>query len=385
MRRGTGWGWWALGVGWVLLLGGCQDPQEVETPGWSVLTFRYDAVRDVVLVATEGPGRGELTAARYAAELAQQPAVQVTVGAARLSAPQATVTDGHLVVDYGEVTGLEGLASAQATAVLAALEAWWWVPGVEAVELRVRGRPLTTLGPVTLGARWRRPLAVYVVQPQTGEVAHLVGGPTPATLAEAVAVLRRREIRRLPATQGFVPVLPPGATLATTALEGDTGVLPVALPADFPRGQSARLAALVLTLTQYPAVHAVRLRMGDEVVRGPVMRGRFDAPLTPYQLLVPAAVARVVSAEEWGMLQAAAPASAAPRGRVWREWAALGEATADAPGLVLQRTAQGYQLLGSPTQAVLAGMPLEALVALRAPGWERLLMAQENEATAGAR
>lgn len=388
--------YWMMLLGMLLLvccLAGCEEEEEQPSTTRSLLTFRYDAARDVVLANT-APITTTLpvTGTAYAGALTRQPDVSYAPSPTiQLSDPAVTLSDGGLTVNYRTATDLGGLASAQSTAVLAALEAWWWTPGVRTLRVQAAGQPLTTVGPVAVTQPLSRTFHTYVVQPLTGEVAYLVGALNPATLADAVAVIQRREITEFPATQGFQPLLPPGVTMTVATDRLADGVLPVNLSAEFPRAQSFRLAGIVLMLTQYPEVDAVRFTFGGETIDAPFMRGNLNAPITPQLLLLPADAARPASREITQTLQAAvqarlgkALASYGPA-LVWREWATISvvpEAGAAAQTFVLKQAPDGFtvQLAGAnltAEQLTTANVPRDAIIALRIPGWETLAAGQQ--------
>jgi len=248
------WGLLYLLLSAALLLLGCGGEEGPYAPPTSLLTFRYDAARDVVLAATHALRTDEpVTAQRYAEALARRPesgyAPSLTL---RLASPEVAVQDDVLTVNYREAAGLGSLASAQVEAVMAALEGWRWVPGVREVRVQALGQPLTALGPLALAQPLAPAYHTYVVQPVTGEVGYLTGGAQPRTLAEAVTLLQRRTIRDTPALQGFRPLLPVGITLTVAADRLENGVQPVELSVNYPRTEVARLAGLVLNLAQFP-------------------------------------------------------------------------------------------------------------------------------------
>lgn len=376
----------------LLLLGCSEEGEPAPQATTSLLTFRYDAARDVVLATTHALATTDdsVTAQQYATALALRPEVSYAPSTTlRLASPEVTVDNGALTVNYREAAGLQGLASAQVSAVLAALEAWFWVPGITEVRVQANGQPLTALGPVVLEQPMPRRFHTFVYQPATTEVAYLVGSLMPATLAEAVELLQQRQIREFPATQGFRPLLPQESMVTVRADALADGVLPIDLAADFPRVEPSRLAGMVLMFTQFPQVEAVRFTFGGQTVNIPFMRSNLGGPITPYDLLLPAEVGTVAGGQTLQELQSAAraalgqpPASFGPA-LTWRTWAvitAVPTAGAAPQTLVLQRGPVGYNVVMSGTNLPLAqllerGVPREAIQALRLPGWEQVALA----------
>lgn len=359
-------------------------------PPTSIVSFQYDAARDVVIAhSTPLTLTNPPTAQNYADALALLPDVSFTVAPTlRLAAPQATVMDDTVTVNYREVAGLQQLAAAQATAMLAALEAWRWVPGVTRVQVLAAGRPLTQLGPLILTQPLTPVYHTYVFQPETGEVGYLVGDLLPANLTQAQDILRRREIRDFPARQGFRPLLPLDTTIAATPDPNHPAVLNVDLSPNFPRMERARLAGLVLEFNQFPTVTAVRFTFGGQLASGMFMRSDLRTALTPYDLLLPAAAALVADEPTATVMRDTATAmlgqiavNAGPV-LVWHEWAALTVTPpADAPPhlFVFRKETTGYamQIHGArllTIEMLQRGVPREAIIALRIPGWETLAL-----------
>ena len=388
--------WWffcALLGAAMFVLTGCPDQDGV--PGQqssSILVFRYDAVRDVVITSTyQLSADTPITAQRYANALAALPEVSYTPTAAiRLANPLATVVNDVLTVNYRDVAGLQQLSSAQAASAVAAFEAWRWVPGVREVRLQAAGQPMTILGPLVITQPLQFGNYTYVVNPTTGEVAYLVGSLNPATIAQAVTILQQREIRELPAQAGLRPLLPVGVTIsANPAAITTAGVLTVNLSANFPREETARLAGIVLMMTQFPTVNAVQFTFGGQTVNAPFMRSNLNAPIRPYDLLLPLIVASAASVETTAQLQAIAEKTLGRKAEVasalvWQDLALL---TTDAqPGtapqtVALRKMEQDYVVLGhgvnlSVVQLLQQGVPQEAITAFRLPGWENFELAR---------
>lgn len=374
-----------------VLLAGCPE-EENGLPvqqAISMLTFRYDAARDVVIATTRSlVVDGAVTLQRYADALAGLPEAAYTPSnAIRMADPQASFGNGVLTVNYRDVAGLERLSSAQAAAALAVLEAWFWTPEVAQVRLLFNGQPATVLGPVAITQPLRRGFHTYVLQPTTGEVGYLTGALTPADLSAAIAILRNRQISAFPAQQGFTPLLPSNVTLTANPNQIVNGVLTVDLSANFPRTDSVRLAGIVLMLTQFPAVRAVRFIFGGETVTAPIMRGNLSAPLTPYDLLLPAAAAVAAPAVNEAVKTAAMKSLGRPadfsQALVWKNLALITAQPADtAPLTMLLKTWDGgYQVLASGpsipvTQLLQQGVPVEAVIAFRLTGWENLALTE---------
>ncbi|MHB9025206.1 MAG: GerMN domain-containing protein [Armatimonadota bacterium] len=383
--------WLLIGVllAGMAMLAGCGDRDEADTgPRTSLLLFRYDPAREIVTATTMPLAvEGTPTAGQYADALESQPGMSYTPSTSlRLADPQATVTDGALTVNYRQADGLGAMSSAQATQVLAMLEAWWWTPGVRELRLQVKGEPVATLGPLAVTQPLARGFYTFVLQPDTGEVGYLVGSLNPRTPAEALGILQRREIREFPAARGFRPLLPVDATIVPAFDKLADGVLPVNITGAFSPSDHARLAAVVLHFTQFPEITAVRFTFNGETVNELFMRGNLNAPLTPRDLLLPAAVALPATATEAAAVRAAVIAALGkePAGMgassTWREWAkvpvyhTLG---AETHTYLLRQAAGTYSVQASGanlmvTPDLLQKVPREALIALRVPGWEAL-------------
>ncbi len=382
----------------VLLLMGCST-EKVEprrtTERISIPTFRYDAARDVVLV-TANPALVSvpIDPQRYATALALLSGAGYTPTAGvRLADPEATLTDSTLTVNYRDSASLAQLSSAQAMAVMAVLEAWFWVPGVRAMSLRVNGEPVRVLGPLAMTQPLRPVYHTYVVQPDTGEIGYLVGAATPGNPTEAIASLRSRVISPLPVQRGFQPLLPADTTLTAAPERMEDGVLSVELSAIVPRQTHPRLAGLVMMLTQFPMVDAVRFTFGGKTVDEPFMRTNLNRAISPYDLLLPGVVAAIptpeIVAAIRGTVQASLGRAPAAFGvaRVWREWAFVtATPTADvAPKTFILRTQHpGFEVKAygqdlPVTQVLQQGVPGEAIIAFRLPGWEALALMNEGQ------
>lgn len=374
-----------------VLLAGCTAEENVRPIQHtiSMLTFRYDAARDVVVATTRAfAADGAVTPQRYADALAGLPEATYTPSAAiRMTDPQATFTEGVLTVNYRDVAGLEALSSAQTSAAFAAIEAWFWVPEVTQVRLLFNGQPATVLGPVAITQPLRQAFNTYVLQPATGEVGYLTGALTPADFPGAITILRNRQISTFPAQQGLMPLLPPNVTLTANPNQVVNGVLTVDLAGNFPRTDSARLAGMVLMLTQFPAVQAVRFTFNGETVDAPIMRGNLNTPLRPYDLLLPAAASIATPVVNNAVKTAAMKSLDRPaefgQALVWKNLALINAKPADtAPLTMLLKTWDGgYLVLASGpsipvAQLLQQGVPVEAVIAFRLPGWENLSLSE---------
>ncbi|MHB9130922.1 MAG: GerMN domain-containing protein [Armatimonadota bacterium] len=404
-----------LGVLMVMIIAGCGGVENTATvPTVSMLTFRYDAARDVVLVNTspfmiaqpsEVPPYAVIASTqppveplppdgpRYAAALAGLPAASYAPAPnIRLTNPQTTVTDGVLTVNYLTAAGLEQLASAQANQVLAALEAWLWVPGIRQVIIQAQGTPLTRVGPVVVTQPLTPSFHTYTIHSETREVAYMVGSLQPRSIEEAAAILTQRTMRELPASKGFVPLLPLDTTLTVDPTKLSDGVLPVNLSANFSRAEQLRLGALVMTFTQFPNVTAVRFTFGGQTVNENFMRSNLTFPIYPYDLLLTVAAAEVTDASVLRSLQSATTATlqhtpaSYGTARAWGDWAcitAVMEQGAAPQAFVLKKSPEGYAVIASGPAVtgellLKQGMSRDALIALRLPGWETLALPEKH-------
>jgi len=376
----------------ILLLAGCPEEENGRPmqQSISILTFRYDAARDVVIATTRSLLVDvAITPQRYADTLSQLPEASYTPSPAiRLANPQATMADGVLTINYREVAGLERLSSAQTVAAFAAIEAWWWVPDVREVRLRFNGHPATVLGPVTLTQPLRQAFYTYVLQPATGEVGYLVGALTPADLAGAITLLRNRQISAFPAQQGFTSLLPSNVTPTANPNQIASGVLAVDLSGNFPRTDNVRMAGIVLMLTQFPTVQAVRFTFDGETINAPFMRGNLNVPLTPYDLLLPVAAVVAEPAVTDAVKTAAVKTLGQPvefgQALVWKDLVLITmQPRSDAvPQTFLLKGQEGaYRVMAygpnlPVAQLLQQGVPFEAVIAFRLPGWENLSLSE---------
>lgn len=254
----------------------------------SIVTFRYDAARDVVLAKTTLVKlRQPISAQAYANALSRLPDMSYTpTETIKFDNPIATYNKRHrrLSVNYRNIAGLDQLASAQTAAVLAALEAWWWVPDVNEIYLQLEGRTSSLLGPLVIYQPLRHQYHTYILNAHTGEIGYLYGNLSPSTIREAVSILNRHEITTYTAMQGFQPILPPGVKLTYTKIHD--GILSADLS---PRvyKQKGALAALVLMFTQYKGVHAVQFTFDGQRLDMPFMHGNLSKPITASQLEIP--------------------------------------------------------------------------------------------------
>jgi hypothetical protein len=380
-----GWPLVLCALAWVL---GCTEPPAdgPPQPPISLLTFRYDAARDVVIAHTVSlPTTVPLTAQRYANALASRPdTTYAPAPALRLAHPIPRVTDGTLTVDYRDVAGLDGFSAAHSQGALAALEAWRWTPGIDRVTILAAGEPLLELGPTPVADPFAPGYHTFVVHPETGEVGYLPGTPRPDSLDDALDILRRRDA--FTAGAGFEPLLPANARLTADPRQMQDSFLTVQLTGVLPGAEHARLAGIVLMLTQFPQPHAVRFTFNGAVSPEPFMRTALDDIISPYALLLPEeagtpadAETRVALRETITARMGRAPASTGPA-RVWRDWAVVPVKLTPQGGtqlFLLQRRDDAYTVVhGGPTlptgDLLTRQVPRDAIVALRLPGWEQV-------------
>lgn len=385
-------GLFLIGLLLIGLLSGCvETPRDTGTT--SILTFRYDAARDMVIASTHPlvTDGMPVPAQRYADMLAGLPAASYSpTPTIHLADPVATVAGNVVTVNYREVAGLDQLSSAQLAGLQAVLKGWWWVPGITSVRLELMGVPATSLGSLAITQPLAHLPVIFVVQPTTGELGYLVGVTGPNSPAQAVTALARREIRELPAQAGFRPLLPPDVTLNITPERMMNGILPVDIVGPFDSTQSTRLAGIVLMFNQYPNVNAVQLTFNGNALGTSFMRTRLDRAIVPQDLLLPEAagataggptLAAISSAVAGGTRRVPPPFACA---LTWQGWARV-ETPADsgAPRLFVLReeVGKGYVMLvsGSDVSVIKLlkeGIPPEAIIALRLPGWEMVAAAE---------
>ncbi len=414
---------WILTLALVLgawLLAGCEsnEPPVSRVLTTSMLAFRYDDARGLALAATYPLNLtvndlppdyavltnlqswrmlvNSITPQRYATALAGLPAVSYLPGAEQTLGDPAAVVRGNVVtVNYRAARGLATLSRTQATAVLAALEAWWWVPGVSEVHVQANGQPLAALGPVALTDPLTRVAHTYVLNPNTGEIGYLVGGLSPTTPPEALDILKRREVLEFPATQGFLPLLPPN--LAPTV--GFDKITDNTLPVDIsPNTYSAqqqhpRLAGLVLTFSQFPQVSSLRFTFDQLTVSQSFMRGNLEKPLAVYDLLLPPETAVAATGPAATGIQTAVQAylGKTPKSYgaalTWERWACVTVQPADPieeKTVLLSQDVQGYSVKSTAArltarQALVDNIPRPAIIAFRLPGCETVALEGEKE------
>ncbi|HEX2951851.1 MAG TPA: GerMN domain-containing protein, partial [Armatimonadota bacterium] len=284
--------WLIIPIVMVFCLGGCKMEEDHSSPTqtMSLLTFDYDAARDVALAHTyPSTYIRPLTAQGYVTALAVLPAVNYHPTAnIHLANPIPRVDKKHLVVNYDSASGLDQLSSSQAAGLMAVLEDWLWAYEIKDVDLLVEGRPVRTLGPLTITQPLHRQFHTYVIQPVTGEVGYLVGALTPKSLADAVAILNRKEISELPALHGFEPLLPPQVRITAPVGRITDGTLTANLSSStLPSPFDTRLTGIVLMLTQFPGIDAVQFTFAGVKRDAPFMRGNLNAPISSMQLLLP--------------------------------------------------------------------------------------------------
>ncbi|HOF87101.1 MAG TPA: GerMN domain-containing protein [Armatimonadota bacterium] len=375
----------ALFLGVLAFVVGCTESAESDTmPRASVLVFRYDAARDVA-VATTRPLAGEeaVTPQRYADALENYAEIMPTPQY-RLADPRATVAEDVITVNYQVAATRGSLSSAQRAEARVTLEGWFWTPEVRQARFQVRGEPMALPELAPFPQPMPPAYHTYVAQPVTGEVMHLVDLHLVETLPEAISALQTRAISESAMTQGLHPLLPAGMTLAADPATIEDGVLTVNLADGTGRDLDANLAGMVLMLAQFPEVSAVQFTFKDAKVDRPFMRGNLNAPITPYQLLLPAEVATLATQAQFAAIQQAVQAEVGRVPvtlralRVWRNWAAVAVTLegADAQQTVLlQRDNDGTYAVRmnavNPTaMQIRDALPADAIIALRLPGWD---------------
>jgi len=255
---------------------------------------------------------------------------------------------------------------------------------VRQARFQVRGEPMALPELAPFPQPMPPAYHTYVAQPVTGEVMHLVDLHLVETLPEAISALQTRAISESAMTQGLHPLLPAGMTLAADPATIEDGVLTVNLADGTGRDLDANLAGMVLMLAQFPEVSAVQFTFKDAKVDRPFMRGNLNAPITPYQLLLPAEVATLATQAQFAAIQQAVQAEVGRVPvtlralRVWRNWAAVAVTLegADAQQTVLlQRDNDGTYAVRmnavNPTaMQIRDALPADAIIALRLPGWD---------------
>ncbi len=378
-------------IGLLLVVAGCTESSKSSAPRSSVLVLRYDGPRDVGIVTTRPLASEEpVTAQRYAEALESYTEV-MPAPTYRLAEPKATVADGTVTVDY-QVSATRGsLASAQLADARTTLESWFWVPDARQAAFKVKGEPLALPEMTPYAQPTPRRYYTYLVHSVTGEVAYRMDAPAPKDVAEAISLLQKREIAKEAATAGFQPLLPAGAKLTADPAKIENGVVAVDLSTNLPAEDDARLAGMVLMLAQFPSVTAVRFTSDGKTVERPVMRGNLNAPITPYQLVLPESIGVIAGTEATepvqGAVQAAAgrvPLEFGPA-RTWRTWSVVTAGprqSDDRVTYVVQRDSEGkyaVKLQGATLTAAQArdAVPAAAIIALRLPGWAETAIREE--------
>lgn len=368
-----------------MVCAGCMDSSKSKpAPRSSVLVFSYDAARDASIARTRPLATtDEITPQRYAEELENYTEI-MPVATYRLADPKATVTDGTVTVDYQMASTRGTLTDAQIAEARTTLESWFWVPKVRQANFQAKGAPLALATAEAYPQPASPTFHAYFIQPDTGEVAHLNGSAAPKDVKEAISLLQKGDISAGAKKQGFAPLLPAGVKLAADPTKIDGGVLTVNFSADVQPDDDARLAGIVLMLTQFSEVEAVQFIIDGKTVARPVMRGNLNAPLTPYLLLLPTDVAALLPKDTALPVQNAVQAEV---GRVpltfgsvksWRNWAlvtATREASEERQTYILKHEGDGTYTMKLKGAALTAAqihdtVPAEAIVALRLPGWE---------------
>lgn len=438
--------WWAITLGALaatLALAGCSSqpasgPEQVVT----LLTFQYDPSRDVVLATTRdsviSPSQNFVTSTPvntpappytvpsvpYSTQHTQNdrqdyavlsppriprmnPAVPAQVYAnalaslpimsfnfppdIRLMNPTATVNGSTLYVNYCLAEGLDEITCCEATTILGAFESWEWVPGILQVYITAHGEPLTALGPFTFKQPMPRSYHTYIVQSQSNEVGYCFGTLNPGCLNDALGILARREICEIPASKGFVPLIPPDVAFTADVEHISDGILPFNVTDGFPSGDSGRIGGLVLMLTQFPEDSAVQFSFCGRRVDTRYMRGSLDRPFTVGQLLLPTSVAMIPCLPVCSAINNATQISlgrapyAFGNALVWEDWASqmvVPDKDAAPRLYILHKQEDNYTVFASgpslsPLQLLQQGMPKEAIIALRLPHWEAVIVAED--------
>lgn len=431
--------WWALVIGMLagmLMVVGCSDPAAQPPVTISLLTFLYDPQRQVALAVTRdvvispagdfitsmpvnmatasptmtptqpystnhpsgtmdyrierqdygvvAPARAPyfippVGAQEYANALANLPQMNLMPApGVSFANPVPTVTDGALSVNYLTLAGLDQLSVEQASPIFVSLESWWWVPGVHCLTLLINGNPLKVLGPYTFCTPLQRSLYTFLVQGDTGEVGYQIDAPYPANLADALDILAKRELALTPATQGFIPLIPPDVNFTAYVGNITNGVLTFDLSTCFDTKDQYRLAGLVLMLTQFPEVSAVQFAFNGQIVDAPFMRANLNQPLTATDLILPTTVGMLPCVAELNAIQNTVQASlghspaSMDNALVWQQWASVQVVpTQGATSLlyVMRKVGDHYAVFASGTdlkaeQLLRQGMPHEAIIAL---------------------
>lgn len=267
----------------------------------SLIYMHYDVGRDISVVRTIPffTTDSTFTPQQYADALAARPEMGFAASGqnTHYRDPEATVDGDTLMVNYRDSATEASMSSSESMQFSMRFSSWFWVPGISRVRFYANGKAVTRVGE---GSALKQPLMrdadLFLANLNTHEVRidwsdSKILSEHP-TLDEALRVLRERRQHQLDRPDGCEPVLPPGMTLTTpeypkTTLAMNAGVLHIDLPANFPRHDQVRLAGMVLLLTQFPQVLAVRFTFGGAVEHEPFMHVALDEAITPYDLDLP--------------------------------------------------------------------------------------------------
>jgi len=441
--------WWMLACGLMavsIFVAGCGDPAAGPAVTVSLLTFHYDPSRDVALATTRdavvspstsfitstpvmmkvappevtipskpystvvssrfpninrtyavvSPGRlpkfgPYVSPQEYADLIAPLPVMSFCFGPdTRFANPCPTAKANVLTVNYRNVCGT--FTCDEATAIVASLETWWWVPSVCTYHFQADGKPIKNIGGYFIGDPWQHTFHTFVVQEQTGEIGFLVSGLHPRNLKEGLDILASRDICPTPAAKGFVPMLPPGVNFTAYINEIKDGVLPFDFSGSCPTNDKFRMAAIILMLTQFPGVNAVQFYFNGQIIDQPFMRSNLNRPLTAADLILPTTVALLPETGVNACLRTSVQASLGREpafygdSLVWGNWACMQvvpEKGGSGRTYILHKTDETYQVFASgtdlsPVRLLRDGMPREAIIALRLPHWEDVILVEEQ-------
>lgn len=296
----------------LIALIGCGNLAQAQTTAnefpHTLLLMQYDVERNVKLLETVTftTTTNDFTPQQYADALAARPEMEFTAGGqnTHYRDPQATVAGDTLSVNYRDYADAS-LSSSQSILFWTRFSSWFWVPGIRKVRLYANGKEVTWVGEGTVEQPIISTAYLYLYNPNTREVgidwADSRILPYNATLKEALRTLCEHKQSLTNGRRAFEPLLPKGMVLLTpeypkTPLADSSGVLHIELPANFPRTEVGRLAGMVLLLTQFPEVNAVRFTFGGKVLNEKFMRTTLDKPISPYDIDSPARAPQVVSA-----------------------------------------------------------------------------------------
>lgn len=264
-------------------------PHDLELPQQqikSVLRFSYDIHTGNAVTPVTEERATALTPLEYARALAHNPAMQWTppLPNTRYVHPRVSLQAGSLVVRY-TVEGRYPMSSSELAGLWAMLEAWWWVPGVREVTLldqHGNTLPIPEYGTLERPAPRRYQTYAYLADRYT--MGYLTGVKPPQSLHEALNQLAQRMLGDQSSSPRVQPLLPEGVRITADTRHVVDGVLPVDLSAPIHQERPVRLAGVVMMLTQFPEVQAVRFTFNGEALNDPFMRTTLSQPVTPYDL-----------------------------------------------------------------------------------------------------